>query len=191
MRALIVVVGILGALVTGQATASAGPVTPVAAPGYDTWVADVTPVANQAMTYLEQRLPSPAKTAVVFDIDNTTLETQYHFDLLRIPALQPSLAVAKSAKARGAAIFFVTGRPAFLEPVTKPNLQAVGYPVDGLYQTTILDAFDLQRYKTAARAAIEAAGFTIVANIGNSASDLAGGHAERTFKLPDYDGALN
>ncbi|MEU7406546.1 hydrolase, partial [Streptomyces sp. NPDC044948] len=25
----------------------------------------------------------------------------------------------------------------------------------------------------------------------NSATDLSGGHAERTFKLPDYDGQLS
>jgi hypothetical protein len=47
-----------------------------------------------------------------------------------------------------------------------------------------------QALKTAARTAIENRGYTIVANIGNSVSDLAGGHAERTFKLPDYDGQL-
>jgi hypothetical protein len=45
--------------------------------------------------------------------------------------------------------------------------------------------------KTNARIAIENSGYTIVANVGNSATDLAGGHAERTFKLPDYDGQLD
>ena len=50
---------------------------------------------------------------------------------------------------------------------------------------------DLQRYKTAKRIEIEQQGYTIVASIGNSATDLAGGHAERTFKLPDYNGALD
>jgi len=27
--------------------------------------------------------------------------------------------------------------------------------------------------------------------IGNSATDLSGGHAEKTYKLPDYDGQLS
>ncbi|MFI1828874.1 hypothetical protein ACH41E_20840 [Streptomyces sp. NPDC020412] len=37
---------------------------------------------------------------------------------------------------------------------------------------------------------IEAKGYTIIANIGNRPTDLVGGHAERTFKLPDYGGKL-
>ena len=46
-------------------------------------------------------------------------------------------------------------------------------------------------YKTAKRAEIEAKGYTIVANVGNNTTDLVGGHAERTFKLPDYNGELD
>ncbi|WP_346197467.1 HAD family acid phosphatase [Couchioplanes caeruleus] len=48
-----------------------------------------------------------------------------------------------------------------------------------------------QTLKTNARIAIERRGYTIVASIGNSATDLGGGHAERTFKLPDYNGQLD
>jgi acid phosphatase len=39
-------------------------------------------------------------------------------------------------------------------------------------------------YKAAARARLAAEGRVIVANIGDQESDLAGGYAERTFKLP-------
>jgi len=35
------------------------------------------------------------------------------------------------------------------------------------------------------RSQIEADGYTIIANIGDQASDLQGGHAEKTFKLPN------
>lgn len=160
-------------------------------PSYEEWIADVVPVAEEAKAYLEERLPTTGNPAVVFDIDNTTLETHYNFGLFRVPALDPMLEVAQLAEERGAAIFFVTGRPGFLQPITWPNLISEGYTVDGLYQTDLLDVFDLQAYKTAARADIESQGYTIVANIGNNASDLGGGHAERTFKLPDYDGALS
>ena len=45
--------------------------------------------------------------------------------------------------------------------------------------------------KTAARTEIERRGYRIVANIGNNDTDLTGGHADRTFKLPDYDGRLS
>ncbi|KAA0021248.1 HAD family acid phosphatase [Antrihabitans cavernicola] len=186
----VVVTGIALAASSGG-TAAAQPIALAPLPSYDAWIADVTPVAAQAKEFVEQRAPQVTKPAVVFDIDNTTLETQYHFHVTRIPALQPSLAVAKAAKTNGAAVFFVTGRPEVLREVSRSNLLAVGYPVDGLYLTDLQDIANLQKYKTAERTAIEALGYTIVANIGNSATDLAGGHAEQTFKLPDYNGALN
>ena len=40
-------------------------------------------------------------------------------------------------------------------------------------------------FKTAERARLVAQGYTIVANLGDQESDLVGGYAERTFKLPD------
>ena len=40
-------------------------------------------------------------------------------------------------------------------------------------------------FKTAARAKLAAQGVVIIANIGDQESDLVGGYAERTFKLPD------
>ncbi|MFJ2664209.1 HAD family acid phosphatase [Nocardia fluminea] len=128
----------------------------------------------------------------MFDIDNTTLETHYNLGLV-IPAIPSMLRLARAAEQQGAAIFFVTARPFLLAPVTAVNLSAVGYPVDGVYDRGLssLSAGDYQDAKTASRIQIEKLGYTIVANIGNSASDLAGGHAERTFKLPDYDGALS
>ena len=40
-------------------------------------------------------------------------------------------------------------------------------------------------YKSRARAKIEAQGYHIIANVGDQQSDLALGHAERAFKLPN------
>jgi hypothetical protein len=40
-------------------------------------------------------------------------------------------------------------------------------------------------FKAPRRAAIEQAGYTIIANVGDQPSDHAGGHAERAFILPD------
>ncbi|MFX5743177.1 HAD family acid phosphatase, partial [Acinetobacter baumannii] len=40
-------------------------------------------------------------------------------------------------------------------------------------------------YKTSKRIDIENRGFTIIASIGDQKSDLAGGHAEMTYKLPN------
>jgi hypothetical protein len=40
-------------------------------------------------------------------------------------------------------------------------------------------------FKAPIRTNIEQAGFTIIANMGDQPSDLQGGHAEKSFLLPD------
>jgi hypothetical protein len=40
-------------------------------------------------------------------------------------------------------------------------------------------------YKSATRAHIDSLGYEIVANFGDQFSDLEGGHADRTFKMPN------
>lgn len=160
-------------------------------PPYDTWISDVTAVTDRASAYLATRLPDPTiKPAIVLDVDNTALETTYTGGIT-IPATRPVLALARQAKAAGAAVIFVTARPLIIQPETSGNLTDVGYPVDGLYLRGFFDFSSNQAMKTADRTKIEKAGYTIVANIGNNDSDLAGGHAERTFKLPDYGGRLS
>ena len=41
------------------------------------------------------------------------------------------------------------------------------------------------QYKSGARAAIEQQGYRIIANVGDRYSDLAGGHEDVGFKLPN------
>jgi acid phosphatase len=40
-------------------------------------------------------------------------------------------------------------------------------------------------FKSPVRASIERSGYTIIANMGDQPSDLEGGHAERSFLLPN------
>ncbi|MFD9324983.1 HAD family acid phosphatase [Streptomyces sp. NPDC060065] len=192
----------IGGTVTAAGTAAAAPVQAVASVAaaqadvdYATWQKDVQAVIDQATPYVGQRTAQAGgqKLAVVFDIDNTTLETDFHpWYVLPTPAVRPSLALAKYAKSRGVAVFFVTARPGIIYSLTKSNLTSVGYPVDGLYVRDLPDLFaEVSAYKTGKRAEIEAQGYTIIANVGNNDTDLVGGHAERTFKLPDYDGQLS
>jgi predicted secreted acid phosphatase len=192
---------VLGLGGTGAAAATPSTAAVSAAPAqaadidYGTWQQDVQVVIDQALPYVRQRTEQAQgqRLAVVFDIDNTALETDFHpWYELPTPALKASLALARYAHERGAAVFFVTARPGIIAAETKWNLKAVGYPVDGLYVRSLPDLFDeVSAYKTGRRAAIEAQGYTIIANVGNNTSDLVGGHAERTFKLPDYDGQLS
>jgi predicted secreted acid phosphatase len=161
---------------------------------YATWQVDCQAVMDQALPYLKQRIANTRpgeKQAIVFDIDNTTLETDFGFSYPQ-PANKPVLNVAKYAQEHGVALFFVTARPGIIYSVTDYNLKNVGYQVSGLHVRSFIDLFkDVAEYKTAQRVAIESKGYTIIANIGNSATDLSGGHAEKTYKLPDYDGQLS
>ena len=122
--------------------------------------------------------------------------------------------VTKAAKL-GYTIIFLTGRPATQEAATLGNLTAdgigvdAGYPApstlsdgeDGLFtKPAVADYPDYLKtacaadpngscttihYKSATRAHIESLGYDIVANFGDQFSDLKGGYADRTFKLPN------
>ncbi|MGE4426414.1 MAG: HAD family acid phosphatase [Solirubrobacteraceae bacterium] len=150
-------------------------------------------------------LPAPA---VVFDIDETLLS-----NYIGVPGSDPEtgsigqfpgvlsgtgtpmpgvIDVYREARRLGMAIFLITARPRIvplLEGTTERNLRNAGFAWDGLSLKD--DPTEASAtYKTRERATIEGAGFTIVANLGDQHSDLEGGHAERTFKLPNpfYEG---
>ncbi|MCX5267255.1 HAD family acid phosphatase [Streptomyces sp. NBC_00199] len=193
--ALAVPVGAQAATAAGASTVAATASASAAADvDYATWQQDCQTVMNQALPALKQRIAAAKpgeKQAIVFDVDNTTLETDYGFSYPS-PANKPVLEVAKYAQEHGVSLFFVTARPGIISGVTDYNLKTVGYKVSGLYVRGFLDLFkDVAAYKTAQRVTIESKGYTIIANIGNSATDLSGGHAETTYKLPDYNGQLS
>jgi predicted secreted acid phosphatase len=161
---------------------------------YATWQRDCRAVMDQALPYLKERIADATpgeKQAIVLDIDNTSLETDFGFSYPQ-PANRPVLEAARYAQEHGVALFFVTARPGIIGAPTEWNLDHAGYESSGLYVRGFLDLFrDVAEYKTAQRAHIESKGYTIIANIGNTPTDLSGGHAEKAFKLPDYGGQLS
>ncbi|MER5517625.1 HAD family acid phosphatase [Streptomyces sp. NPDC002763] len=159
------------------------------------WLSDVAAVTGPAQSYIDSRAAantSGAKLAIVLDIDNTSLETYFEGGIT-VPATPPVLALAQDAHAKGVSVFFVSARSNLFNLVTKSNLTSVGYPVDGLYARTVAQLLteSIADFKTSQRKAIEANGYDIVANIGNNTTDLSGGYADTTYKLPDYDGLLD
>ena len=101
-------------------------------------------------------------------------------------ALRPTLDLDKRAKSLGVAVFFVSGRPPSLQEVTEKNLHDQGFEWDEviLYppDTTFQSAVD---FKAPERKKISDRGYTILLTMGDQQSDLNGGFAERTFKLPN------
>jgi predicted secreted acid phosphatase len=97
------------------------------------------------------------------------------------------LAVFKQARSLGVAVFFISGRDERQRAATIKNLRAVGFAG---YQGLYLEANGARYasaadFKTPRRERIEKDGYTIIANVGDQPSDLAGGHAEMTFLLPN------
>jgi len=131
------------------------------------------------------------------------------------PPVPGMVQTVTAAAAEGYAIFYLTGRPAVQEAATLGNLTSngvgvdAGYPApttlsngeDGLFtKPAVADYPDYLKaacsgdpngscttahYKTATRAHIESLGYDIVANFGDQYSDLVGGYADKTFKLPN------
>jgi acid phosphatase len=169
--------------------------------------AEILAVAREARAWLADRAArrtTGERLAVVFDLDETLLSNFEHMrgqdfgyvpDVWNAwvaradaPAIGPVKAVYDDARRLGLAIFFITGRQEGRDRSgTEENLRREGL---GAYERLILARNDGTRLttaqrKTAARAAIEAEGYRIIANLGDQSSDLEGGHAERTFKLPN------
>jgi len=168
------------------------------------WNREVEGVAAQAEAYVDARVAQhPVRPAIVLDIDDTALSDyayeaghdfgydSHSYNLLVIaeafPAIAPTLALAKHAKADGVAVFFITGRRTPLRSVTLGNLLKVGFPQpDGLFLRPPSDhARSIIPFKSSVRAHIQALGYTVLLSMGDQWSDLRGGHAERDFKLPN------
>jgi HAD superfamily, subfamily IIIB (Acid phosphatase) len=106
--------------------------------------------------------------------------------LARAEAIDGTLALYKAAKAHQAAVFFITGRHEGERAVTEKNLESVGYSAwDGLTLRPDDDNRTVIGYKSAAREKIAEQGYSIIVNVGDQHSDLAGGYAERAYKLPN------
>jgi acid phosphatase len=140
-----------------------------------------------------------AKPAIVLDVDETSLSnyrklSASDFGNTAVPAAlaaRPDPAIVstrglyRTARARGVAVFFVTGRAPARRTQTLANLRSAGYR-DGWTDASFRPrAQTTVAFKSATRAAIERRGYTILVNLGDQRSDLQGGHARRAFKLPN------
>jgi HAD superfamily, subfamily IIIB (Acid phosphatase) len=97
------------------------------------------------------------------------------------------LQLFQQARALQVTVFFITGRPESQRAATERNLVAAGYHgYERLYMVPEGAHFaSATDFKAPVRLEIEQAGYTIVANVGDQPSDVQGGHAEKSFLLPD------
>ena len=191
LRRVAAVTAVSGALVVGLVSTASASTTV----SYAQWQSDVTAVTTPALTYVQQRIVEASSTsdlAIVLDIDNTSLASYFYPSTYPTPADPPVLALAQYAASKGVKIFFISARTDLIDLVTEYNLTAVGYTVNGLYSRNVIQLLEpIQTFKTAEREQLESEGYDIIANIGNNTTDLEGGYADSTWKLPDYDGLLD
>jgi HAD superfamily, subfamily IIIB (Acid phosphatase) len=189
---------------------------------------EVEGIAAKAGHVLNRRAhhPTPHRgdPAILFDIDDTTLNT-FSYEIYSnfvfnggtnaffvnagsasvFPAVPGMVGLEKAAEAKGYDVYFLTGRPITQTDGTLANLKDAGYDVDPskvfLKDTTAVTepwlascvdptthAFTCTtiQYKSLTRQHIEQdLGADIVANFGDQFSDLKGGFADHTFKIPN------
>ncbi|MCX4551843.1 acid phosphatase [Streptomyces sp. NBC_01267] len=109
--------------------------------------------------------------------------------------------VVNYAAKKGVTVFFLTGRAETQRTASAVNLTKAGYgvPVDKahfyLQDKTSAPSYlscasptwscTTVQFKSGTRKHIESLGYTIVANFGDQYSDLSGGFADKTYKLPN------
>jgi predicted secreted acid phosphatase len=173
---------------------------------------DFSAVVAQARDWLEQRSKTAKRPAIVLDIDETSLSNwpAYRLNgwgrvvgggcdldqgpcglrawqaLAQSQALTPTRELARRAHELGVAVFFISGRPPNLREPTERNLREQGYDPAGVILLPegahFKSAVD---FKAPERRKIAEQGYTIILSLGDQESDLVGGFAERTFKLPN------
>jgi hypothetical protein len=175
---------------------------------------DIALVIADARSYVERRASEVKNPAVVLDIDETSLSNwqnlkENNFGFIKAgpcteepnmacgfdawilkssaPAIEPTRTFFNAITARNISVFFITGRRDGQRDATLINLDHAGF--QGWTRLVTRPDSDTNHsivpFKSGERAKIAAAGYTIIATIGDQDSDLAGGSAECGFKLPN------
>lgn len=167
---------------------------------------DVANVMQKALRYLQIRVKQgnfQGKPAIVLDIDETSLsnykdmvkrdfggsaeDIRHDEDQAADDAIEPTLKLYRFAKENHVAVFFVTGRVEEERDVTEKNLRQAGFVNhSGLVLRNGQNKnAPASVYKSAIRKELHEKGYDVILNIGDQQSDLRGGYADKTFKLPN------
>ncbi|MET9414767.1 HAD family acid phosphatase [Streptomyces klenkii] len=155
-----------------------------------------------------------AKPAIVLDVDDTTLLT-YNYELqqgfhftpesqdayLKSTDMAPVFGMPQLvnwAQSKGITVFYVTGRDEHQRDWSVRNLKNAGYKPAAdtahffLKNKKTPPAYlpcgatcNTVEYKAGTRKHIESQGYRIIGNFGDQYSDLQGGYAQHTYKLPN------
>jgi hypothetical protein len=180
---------------------------------------EVESIEAQAKAYLQFAVHvsghQPGRPALIFDVDDTTLNT-YDYEVATqfaytpasnatfvndeaFPAVFGMPALVNWASTNGYTVFFLTGRPEAQRAATAGNLGSVGYTASAdathlflkqpsppsYLHCAAAPTCTTIEYKSGTRAYIASLGYNIVADFGDQFSDLKGGNAGYEVKLPN------
>ena len=164
---------------------------------------EVEDVVGRAIKHLHTYRQKDGNFAVVLDVDETSLSnwpqlvdsnfcyTQAGWNAwvkeADAPAIKPTLRLFNRSKEQGEAVFFVTGRDENQRGPTEANLEEAGYSGwEALIMEETGKSYDSAAdFKIRVRQRLSAQGYHIILNMGDQASDLFGGYADKTFQLPN------
>ena len=157
-------------------------------PSEKQWRRDVARVMKGSHGFIDRKTAGKhRRLAINLDIDNTSLATHYQ----RGAAVAPVLSFARYAKRHGVAVLFNTARAGAPLKHARDDLTKAGYPVTricGRKSRHEGSAHSKQR----CRARFRDAGFVIIANVGNRATDFSGTRDYgRAYHLPNYHNQLS
>jgi acid phosphatase len=169
----------------------------------DIWHIELEDAASRAIQILDGSGMEVKKRAVVFDIDETTLDNYEYYenngfcyfkdrwsewvDSAKAPRIEPIFRVYRHALDKGYRIFFITGRHERSRASTERNLKNAGYSIyESLIMRDQTNAHDTALvYKSRAREKLTRKGYKIILNVGDQYSDLLGGYSKHILKLPN------
>ncbi len=165
------------------------------------WGRELDAAEDKGVALLRAAYNQNDTQAVVFDIDETTLDNYENLKADKFavvnesstawiisgkaPAIRGSKKIYDEAVSKGIYVFFITGRAESLRTATENNLNLAGYTK---YEKMIMHDKTGETalvYKTAARAVVERSGYRIILSVGDQDSDLLGGYTLNILKLPN------
>jgi predicted secreted acid phosphatase len=167
---------------------------------------DIAKAINKAHNYLQKRIDenkNNQKLAIVIDVDETAISNyslmlnndfgatkqilQAQWSDTNLPAIPATLQLYNFAKANKVQLFFVTGTGEQYRKATEQKLRHAGYKNwKQLFMRNVSDPKSSAiEFKSSIRKKIIAKGYDIVLNLGDQYSDLAGGYADYSVKIPN------
>jgi predicted secreted acid phosphatase len=187
---------------------------PSATSNYAKQMKQITSAAEAYLGHAIKNWHGHGKPAVVFDIDDTLLNT-YDYEVAEqfgytsasnavwinaaaFPAVFDMPQLVSYASSHGYSVFYITGRPQSQTAATIKDLTTAGYAAPQAGHLFLKPptappylhcadpaACTTTEYKSGTRKYISSKGYSIVADFGDQYSDLVGGDAGHQVKIPD------